>query len=248
MNRYMGSELPLFLEAERFHQYYIDLFGEWISGNVLEVGAGQGAITHHLLNCKPRRLTACEPDPEFVAVLRERLGTAVEIVQGGLADVPAAAGPFDVIVYVDVLEHIRHDRDEVRRAAARLGPGGLLILGGPAHAWLYSRFDAAIGHCRRYNRRSVEALVEASGLLRLEQFRYFDSVGMVLSLGNRYLIRRDIPSQGQIRFWNNVILPVSRSLDPVLGYRVGKSFVAIARQSFSRAGETRGVGSGFSLL
>jgi SAM-dependent methyltransferase len=165
-------------------------------------------------------------------------------VQGSLADVPAAAGPFDAIVYVDVLEHIRNDRDEVRRAAARLGPGGLLILGGPAHAWLYSRFDAAIGHWRRYNRRSVEALVEASGLLRLEQFRYFDSVGMMLSLGNRYLIRRDIPSQGQIRFWNNVILPVSRSLDPVLGYRVGKSFVAIARQCFSLAGETRGVGSG----
>src|ERR1700674_1005034 len=230
VDRYIGSELPLFLEAQRFHQYYVDLFGKWISGSVLEIGAGQGAITHRLLNCKPRRLTACEPDPGFVAVLRERFGTAVEIVQGGLADVPAAAGPFDAIVYGDVLEHIRNDRDEVRRAAERLGPGGHLILAGPAHAWLYSPFDAAIGHWRRYNRRSVKALVEASGLLRLEQFRYFDSVGMVLSLGNRYLVRRDTPSRGQIRFWNNVILPMSRRLDPLFGCRVGKSFVAIARQ------------------
>ena len=122
VDRYIGSELPLFLEAQRFHQYYLDLFGKWISGSVLEIGAGQGAITHRLLNCKPRRLTACEPDPGFVAVLRERFGIAVEIVQGGLADVPAAAGPFDAIVYVDVLEHIRNDRDEVRRDDVRPAP------------------------------------------------------------------------------------------------------------------------------
>ncbi len=50
VGRYAGSELPLFLKAHRFHQYYVDLFGEWISGDVLEVGAGQGAITRHLLD------------------------------------------------------------------------------------------------------------------------------------------------------------------------------------------------------
>lgn len=244
MDRYIGSELPLFLEAHRFHQYYVDLFREWVSGNVLEVGAGQGAITRRLLDCKLQRLTICEPDPQLTAVLRERFGTVVEIVEGRLANVPSTAGLFDAIVYVDVLEHISDDRDEVRRAATRLRPGGVLIVGGPAHAWLHSRFDAAIGHWRRYNRQSMEALVEASGLLRLERFRYFDSVGMALSLGNRHLIRRDIPSRGQIRFWNNVILPMSRSLDPVLGYRVGKSFVAVARQCLSLAGDTRGVGSG----
>jgi SAM-dependent methyltransferase len=230
MDRYPGSELPLFLEAHRFHQYYVDLFGRWISGDVLEVGAGHGAMTRRLLECKPRRLTVCEPDPELAAVLRGRIGSVVDIVVGGLVDVPAAAGPFDAIVYVDVLEHISDDRGEVRRAAARLKPGGVLIVGGPAHTWLYSRFDAAIGHWRRYNRRSVAALVEASGLLRLERFRYFDSIGMALSLGNRYVTRRDIPSRGQIRFWNSVILPMSRAVDGMLGYRVGKSFVAVARQ------------------
>jgi SAM-dependent methyltransferase len=240
MDRYPGSELPLFLEAHRFHQYYVELFGQWISGNVLEVGAGYGAMTRRLLECKPQRLTACEPDSELAAGLRVRFGTGVDIVTGGLADVPSTAGPFDAIVYVDVLEHISDDRDEVRRAAAQLKPGGVLIVGGPVHAWLYSRFDAAIGHWRRYNRRSVEALVEASGLLRLERFRYFDSIGMALSLGNRHLTRQDTPSRGQIRFWNSVILPMSRLVDRMLGYRVGKSFVAVARQSSNLPGEQYG--------
>ena len=230
MGSYAGGELPLFLEAHRFHQYYVDLFGECIVGNVLEVGGGQGAITRHLLECKPQRLTVCEPDADFAAILRDRFGEVAEIVPGRLDDVPAEAGSFDAIVYVDVLEHIGDDQDEVRRAALRLKLDGTLVIGGPAHSWLYSPFDAAIGHWRRYDRQSIEALVRASGLLRLERFKYFDSVGMVLSFGNRYLARRSMPSRKQIQFWNNVILPMSRGMDCVLRHRFGKSFVAVARR------------------
>ena len=56
----------------------------------------------------------------------------------------------DTILYIDVMEHIAGDRQEMADAAARLRPGGHLIVLSPAHQWLFSPFDEAIGHYRRY--------------------------------------------------------------------------------------------------
>ena len=55
-------------------------------------------------------------------------------------------------------EHIENDREELERAAARLRPGGRVIVLAPAHQWLFTPFDAAIAHFRRYNRSMMRNL------------------------------------------------------------------------------------------
>ena len=40
---------------------------------------------------------------------------------------------FDCILYIDVLEHIENDRQELIEAKKRLKPGGRLIILAPAH-------------------------------------------------------------------------------------------------------------------
>lgn len=228
---YLGEELSLFSEATNFHRYYVDVFGSWITGKVLEVGAGMGAITLPLLERGVERITACEPDPELAGILASRVGHKVDVVVGGVQEVPSEMGLFDAIVYVDVIEHIEDDRAEIASAFKRLRNGGVLILAGPAHPWLYSPFDAAIGHYRRYNRQMVEALFESVPALAMLRFAYIDCVGTMLSLGNRWIGRQTIPSHWQVKFWDASILPVSQRLDRLLRYRIGKSFVAIARKS-----------------
>src|SRR5262249_14397558 len=96
-------------------------------------------------------------------------------------------------------EHIADDRSELAAAAAHLKPGGKLIVLGPAHPWLYSPFDKALGHYRRYTRRMLAAAVPAD-LQRVELI-YLDSVGLLASTGNRLLLRRSLPSPRQIRIW-----------------------------------------------
>jgi SAM-dependent methyltransferase len=226
--RYPGSELPLFVRATNFHRYYLQLFGPRLRGRVLEVGAGMGTVTAALLDHGITDLTVCEPDRALAANLADRFGPRISIVSGGLADVPSSAGAFDAILYVDVLEHIDDDVGEVRAATARLADAGGLLIGGPAHGWLYSPFDAAIGHKRRYDRRMIHRLIKASPGLRLEEFAYFDCLGILLSLANRWITRRAEPTARDIMLWDKRILPLSRPLDRCLAYRVGKSFVAVA--------------------
>lgn len=228
---YSGSELPLFLEAENFHGYYMKLIGPWLRGSVLEVGAGIGAMTKLLSQHPHVRLVVCEPDSEQAEKVRTILGDDGTVVVGDIRDVPTAMGTFDAIVYVDVLEHIERDRAEVEAASDRLAPRGVLVIAGPAHPGLYSPFDASIGHHRRYNREMLEQLVAPVDGLELRRFQYFDCVGALLSLLNRWCARQSEPGPRILRFWNKVLIPLSRCLDPLFGYRLGKSFVAIVQRT-----------------
>jgi hypothetical protein len=127
-----------------------------------------------------------------------------------------------------VLEHIPGDEAEMREAARHLAPGGHLVVLSPAFQGLYSRFDEALGHERRYTKRSLARVIPRH-LERVALF-YLDSLGMLLSLGNRVMLRQATPSVKQILFWDRRVIPVSRILDPLVGRRFGRSIVAVYRR------------------
>src|SRR5512142_804063 len=107
------------------------------------------------------------------------------------------------------------------RAAARLKPGGVLIVLAPAHPFLFTPFDRAIGHFRRYTRNSLRGAAPAS--LRIEKLAYLDAAGMLASAANRLLLRTSMPTERQILAWDRLLVPVSRRIDPAFAGRVGKS-------------------------
>jgi hypothetical protein len=61
--------------------------------------------------------------------------------------------------------------------------------------------------------------------------RYLDSVGLLASLGNRLVLRSAQPNQRQIRFWDRLMVRLSRRLDPLFGYRLGKSALVVWRKA-----------------
>ena len=66
---------------------------------------------------------------------------------------------WDVICAIEVLEHFEDDVAAMAWTRDHLEPGGVLIATVPAHPWLFSDHDEAVGHHRRYTRASLEALV-----------------------------------------------------------------------------------------
>jgi len=230
---YVGGELKLFAQAGRWKQYWISQLRPYIHGAVLEVGAGIGANTLRLRSGSERRWVCLEPDPQLAATLREQLaGTPLEPSTEVVTGTMEALGPaerFDSILYIDVLEHIEDDRTELGRAALHLAPGGRLIVLAPAHAWLFSPFDQAIGHFRRYTARDLGGLTPPG--VRLATAFYLDSVGLLASAANRLLLRQSLPSSRQIYVWDRLMVPCSRLLDPFTGYRAGKSVVAVWERS-----------------
>ena len=230
---YQGSELELFEKAENWKAYYQNLIKDYLGQEVLEVGAGIGATTRMLCSRKQTRWLCLEPDP----VMGDRLESLIathelpsncQLKVGLVADLQPQE-MFDTIIYIDVLEHIEDDREELKTSCAHLRPGGFLVVLSPAHQSLYTPFDEAVGHHRRYNKQTLSAVIPES-LERIE-LKYLDSVGAIASLGNRFVLRSNIPSARQLAVWDKLMIPLSKVVDPLLGYRAGKSIVGVWRKA-----------------
>jgi 2-polyprenyl-3-methyl-5-hydroxy-6-metoxy-1,4-benzoquinol methylase len=227
---YAGTELNVFAHARNWKRYLRDLAAPYLIGDVLEVGAGIGETSCAFRSHAQSSWTALEPDDELASRLRLRVDSVqprIRVVSGTLAAIQARP-LFDCVIYIDVLEHIERDRDELLAAAARLKPRGTIIVMSPAHQSLFTPFDAAIGHYRRYNRRQLEALTPAG--TELIGMRYLDSVGLTLTVGNRLLLRSASPTISQVQFWDRFCIPAARRIDPLFAGRVGKSILAVWRR------------------
>lgn len=232
---YVGNELEVFALASNWKRYFSALLRPYVHGRVLEVGAGIGETARALWNDDCSQWVCLEPDVRLAQRLQGVVlgsGSPPEIVVGDMLAIPASPA-FDTIVYVDVLEHIREDTAELRSAAKRLAPGGRLVVLSPAFQSLYSPFDRAIGHERRYTRSTLSAVFPKE-LNRLSVF-YADALGAALSFANSLVLKQSMPTRRQIVFWDRVIVPISRVLDPLVLRGFGRSVIAI----YSKPRETR---------
>jgi SAM-dependent methyltransferase len=226
---YVGQELDVFAHATNWKHYWSSAIRACLTGDVLEVGAGIGANTEFLWNDHVSSWTCLEPDPALAERLRSRLASrtdlaACKIVVGTL-ETMGSNPQFDAILYIDVLEHIADDHAELARASQILRPGGRIVVLAPAHQWLYTPFDRAIGHVRRYAKPTLSACTPRD--CKLERIIYLDSVGMLASLGNRLLLQQADPSLKQILFWDRFLVPFSRITDRVALHAIGKSILGI---------------------
>ena len=230
---YIGTELELFAEAKNWKNYLKVLSRKYLKGDVLEVGAGIGSNTN-LLNCSQYSKWLClEPDPNLFKVLEDSITFNSPnncYAHNGTIDSLNNEQLFDSILYIDVLEHIHNDREEVFKASQHLKTNGNLVILGPAHQWLFTPFDRAIGHYRRYDKSMLKAVMPDE--IEIIKLAYLDCVGLLASLGNKLLLKQSQPTLKQIKVWDRFMVPISRRLDPILDYRFGKSILLVGRKKF----------------
>ncbi len=228
---YVGTELELFREAVRWKGYWSAAAKPFVRGTVLDVGCGLGVNADHLWNDRITAYTFLEPDAALLARVPENVKAVAavrnEFIHGTTSDLVGRT--FDTILYIDVLEHISDSKAELLRAMELLAPGGHLIILVPAFQLLFSPFDTAIGHHRRYDRAMLKA--ELPPGLEHIHMRYLDSAGFLLSLGNKLLLRQGTPTAGQIRFWDRTIVPISWLTDKLVAHSFGRSLLSISSKS-----------------
>jgi hypothetical protein len=226
---YVGSELELFAGATNWKAYIATVLRRFVVGRVLEVGAGIGSNIRYLHNGLVSEWTAVEPDANLACRIEERLvggqlPVNCRLVNGTIESIETTA-LFDTILYIDVLEHILDDDAELVRACRHLATRGNLVVLSPAHQFLFTAFDAAIGHHRRYSRALMRDLTPPG--CRLTTSFMVDSAGFFASLANKLLLSAALPSPRQIAIWDKFLVPISRNLDRALGHSFGKTIIAV---------------------
>jgi hypothetical protein len=221
--QYQGTELELFANVVNWKKYWSALIPVNRSSSALEVGSGIGSNVNFLVS-KSNNLSLLEPDYNFYnefLVLISESNHKISVMNGTISQINPGQ-TFNMIYYIDVLEHIENDSDELIRIARHLTPDGLLFVLVPAHTLLFSAFDKSVGHFRRYNKKSFRNIVPKE--LIITEMRYLDSLGAVGSFINKILGKGNVTLQ-KVIFWDRYIVPMSKVMDPLLGYRLGKSLV-----------------------
>jgi SAM-dependent methyltransferase len=233
--KYVGEELELFRDAKNWRNYWFSLAKPYLKGEILEVGSGIGSVTK-LVDSQIEfdRLIALEPDLDLSEEGKKNLSSSksesIIFMSGFLKDLPEGL-KFDAILYIDVLEHIDDDNQEIARALECLKEGGVIVILSPAHQALFSEFDAAIGHYRRYSKRAISNIFKsANHQTKQELSIYLDSVGVLTSLANKLLLRQSNPTKAQIYIWDKYIIPVSKILDKITFFKFGKSLLVVYKK------------------
>lgn len=121
---------------------------------LLDVGAGAGLIGEYLRRDRPSaRYRFIEPIESLRRRLEQRFGAEANAEELGSLE------EMDVVTLLDVLEHQRDDRDFLADLVGRMRPGATLMVTVPALPRLWSAWDVALGHHRRYGRVSLRDVV-----------------------------------------------------------------------------------------
>ncbi len=228
--KYVGEELDLFRHAQNWKRYFAGELRPYVRGRVLDVGCGMGVNADHLWNDAVRTYTFLEPDARLLERVSEHVHQpALEQAERLIGTTAQLAGrTFDTILYLDVIEHIEDSRAELARAHELLAPGGHLLVLVPAFNYLYSDFDKAIGHYRRYNKRMLHAELPAT--MERIRMRYLDSTGLLLSLANKWILHQPAPELSQVLFWDKRVVPLARITDKLLFHAIGRSLISVSRK------------------
>jgi SAM-dependent methyltransferase len=109
----------------RYHDFFVERIAS--GERVLDIGCGYGAVAYSIASRAGADVTGLDMDAANVAAARARFRHAgLTFVQGEAPEV-LPAGPFEVIVLSNVLEHIEHRPAFLREVQSRLNPSRWLI-------------------------------------------------------------------------------------------------------------------------
>jgi SAM-dependent methyltransferase len=215
-------------EAENYRRALWKMFAPHLRGRVIEVGAGIGQFTALLRESKQMEyLLAIEPDPRFCAEFRRTMPDQ-PLFEGSFSSL-GNSGPWNGIVSVNVLEHIRDDEAELGLYAKALGKSrGRLCLYVPARQEIYAPIEIDFGHYRRYSKRGLRKKLKRAGFTILE-LHYFNFIGYFAWWFNFRIRGQRTFDQKLLRLFDRAIFPVGFALESYLGWPpIGQSLVAIA--------------------
>ena len=140
------------------------------SRRLLDIGAGSGFFSRHLLAATPAESALCV-DIGYPA-------DRDDSVAGKPVRYRRDTGPTDcdLVLMMDVLEHVDDDRGLVRHYAGKVPTGAHFLVTVPAFSFLWSGHDVFLEHKRRYRLPEIEAVLGDAGLEIVRGAYYFGLV------------------------------------------------------------------------
>jgi hypothetical protein len=222
-------------QAPKFNRWMYESVQPWLGRRVAELGVGRGNLSRHIKEHEHVLLTDYRTD--YLEGLQEKWRHHPHLKIGKLD--MTSRDDFDQlrefapesVVFLNVLEHIENDRSVLANLHQTVPEGCRIVVLVPFNSRLYSEFDKALGHFRRYDTGELDAKMRDAGFTVEHQF-YFNKVGVIAWYVANTLGRQGVLKPWQLRIYN-FLTPLFRVLDRILPMP-GLSTVVIGRKPNQR--------------
>ena len=146
----------------------------FLKNKAFDIGSGNALLINQLEQCSEWVIDGCDINPKFVEELHIR---GKYFKYDIFEKREELKGKYDCIFLFDILEHLNEPRAFLEAASYYLKKNGVIFINVPAFLCLYGKYDKAVGHKMRYNRKSVKGWLTSDTFI-VEDFRYW---GMLIS-------------------------------------------------------------------
>ena len=127
-------------------------------GSVLDIGSGTGKILEEL---KQYGWDVSGVDGASEAVVwSKKRGITTHQVDFVKNKLPFNNDSYDLVLALDLLEHVPNDEQILQEMYRVLKPGGTAVITVPAYQWLYNYWDEMLGHQRRYSMSELKKKIQ----------------------------------------------------------------------------------------
>jgi len=232
-----GTFSAAMLEAEAYNKWILTYYRSYIQNNLLEIGLGHGAFYKYLPDIIKNYVGV---DIDEILVNHARcLHPNNKYVQADLASNSFLDAfqdkKINAILCFNVLEHIEDHEIALKNMLNILSPTGHILLFVPAFQSLYTDLDRLAGHYRRYTISDLNALTaKCEG--EIIKWSYFNFIGGIGWWINKFMTHQSLNDHSinkQIRFFNKIILPISKFIQPLTKKIFGQSLYVVIRKKAS---------------
>jgi SAM-dependent methyltransferase len=128
---------------------------------ILEIGTGSGVARLQIEESFGKPVDGCDLNETALKLATKGRG---KLMLYDIFECRDELKIYNTVFLLDVIEHLDDDLTFLKAAIAHLKPGGNLVINVPAWQLFYSRYDATVGHKRRYNRKQMNRLLESCGI------------------------------------------------------------------------------------
>lgn len=139
---------------------------------IFDFGCGSGYTVNYLQKLG-YNVSGSDISAEAIEFGQARGVHNTEVAQVGQMRPPE--GGFDMILALDVIEHIQDDGEAMKATERMLKPGGIVIIMVPAYQWLWGVQDDIAHHYRRYTLSSFVKVLQKNTDLMIERKTYFNT-------------------------------------------------------------------------
>jgi len=235
----------IFFEIQKKHWWFVtkkkivlDMIDRYLTKKdnmqILDIGCGSGLM----LKALEEKGQTYGLDMSNDAIRFSKEIFTGEVRKGLLPDeISYAENFFDLITALDVIEHVDRDVDALEVIHSRLARGGKAVITVPAYMFLWTSFDVANEHKRRYTVRELNLKLIQAGF-SVEKISYYNTLlfplVLVVRMLNNLLNRNgasdvDMPSK-PINFILMKIFGFEKYILRFLNFPFGVSILAVVRK------------------